>query len=296
MAWVELRLPDGDVVRAAHGDVVGRLASSAVPIDDPWVSEAHALVTLRAGAFRLLPLRGQLAVARTLVREALLAPGAVVNLTPQLALTVTAVQLPGAVLAIEGPGVPRQAVPACCALVTRPTPALSASFVADADAWIWSNGIEWSLRVGAGPPRPLRADEIIDLDGVRFRTSTLPLEAAGGALTLGPALELEPLVIAPSFDLVRITRASLPPATIAGRPARVVSELAAMGGAAPWEVLAREIWPDADSIALRKNLDVTMARLRAKLRALRIRPDLVRPHGNGTFELVLHERDRLVDS
>ncbi len=295
MAYVGLRLPSGTVVRAAHGAIVGRLASCAVQVDDPGISEAHALVSLRAGAFRMLSLRGQLVVNGAVVKEARLAPNVEVQLTPHVAVRVTRVELPRVVLAIEGPGVPRQALATSCAIITRPRPALVPGFHEAAQCWIWSNGIEWMLRISGSPDRPLRDGEQLDIDGVAFSTSLMALDIAGGAVTIAPTLELEPLVITARFDLVHIARSDAAVVTIAGRPARIVSELAAMGGCAPWEVLAAEIWPAESRAKLRKRLDVNLARLRRKLRSHRIRPDLISPRGNGTFELVLHARDSLIE-
>lgn len=296
-AGVRFRLPDGSRVWATHGDLVGRLTSSAVHLDDPAVSEAHALVSLRTGGFRLLALRGRLALEDTLVKEVLLVPGREVRVTQELTLTVEAVQLPDAVLAIEADGLPRQALPASCAIVAEPRLQLVPTYREDALAWIWSNGAEWNLRLPDGPARPLRHGETFTVAQHALTTSLMPLDSAGGATTLGPALDLEPLVIEVRFDVVHIQRGARTELTLVGKPARIVSELALLGGTSDWELLAREVWPEeSERASLRRRFDVCMVRLRQKLREARIRPDLVRPLGTGVVELVLHPSDRVVDA
>ena len=44
---VHLRLPDGRTAVLGHGDLIGRLESAALPLADPRISEAHAMVSLR---------------------------------------------------------------------------------------------------------------------------------------------------------------------------------------------------------------------------------------------------------
>lgn len=297
MAGVRLRLPDGALVFASHGAVVGRLASCAVHVDDPGISEAHALVSLRGGAFRLLALRGRLAVDGALANEATLSPGREIQLTPEHTLRVERVQLPRAVLALEGDGLVRQALPTSCALTADPALRLWPRFHAHAAAWIWSNGAEWNLRLAAdGKTRPLRDGERFRVGDHELRTSLMPLSDAGGATTLGPAPDLEPLHIEACFDVVHIRRPSTPPLSLAGLSARIVSELITLGGTADWHVLAGELWRDDDLHAQRRRFDVGMVRLRKKLRAARVRPNLVCALGNGVVELVLHPRDVVVDA
>jgi len=232
-----------------------------------------------------------------MVRDVLLVPGRAIRITQDIEIKVESVHLPEAVLGIEADGLPRQALPASCAIVTTPRLQVVPSYRADAQAWIWSNGAEWNLRLPAEPARPLRADETFLVDGHSLTTSIMALDAAGGATTLGPSLDLEPLVIEVRYDVVHIHRGTRTELTLVGKPARVVSELALLGGTADWQLLAREVWPDeSERSALRRRFDVCMVRLRQKLRSARIRPHLVRPLGTGVVELVLHPRDRVVDA
>ena len=59
---VRITMTDGSIRELEHGDLIGRLWSAALVIDDPRISEAHALVSLREGGFWLLSLRRKIAV------------------------------------------------------------------------------------------------------------------------------------------------------------------------------------------------------------------------------------------
>ena len=224
-------------------------------------------------------------------------PGRVVALTPRQTLRVVHLYLPRPVLALEGHGLVRQTLPPAGAIITRPEVALVSGFRPDAAAWIWTNGAEWNLRIGDGAARPLRDGDAFEVYGHTLRTVLIPLAEGGGATTLGPALDLEPLEIEARFDVVHLRRGTAPPLTLTGQAARVISELVLLGGTASWEVLAGELWRgETDRDALRKKFDVCLVRLRKRLRKGRVRPDLVRALGTGVIELVLHPTDRVIEA
>ena len=89
-----MRLPDGGRRDLGPGDIIGRMPTAALVLDDARVSEAHALITLRAGELRLLPLRGRCAVDGELVNEATLEPDMVIEPAPGLELLIEDVHLP----------------------------------------------------------------------------------------------------------------------------------------------------------------------------------------------------------
>lgn len=61
-------------------------------------------------------------------------------------------------------------------------------------------------------------------------------------------------------------------------------------------MIAQELWPDQPvDLMLRKKWDVSLARLRARLKEARIRPDLLRSAGTGQLELVLRPEDHVED-
>ena len=69
-----------------------------------------------------------------------------------------------------------------------------------------------------------------------------------------------------------------------------------MVGDIAWRVVAREIWTDdIDDNQLRRKWDISLSRLRRKLKDARIRPNLVRPDRTGNVELFLATEDKVED-
>jgi hypothetical protein len=210
---------------------------------------------------------------------------------------VEAVQLPLEVLAIEGDGLARHFLSGVNSLRVRPRPEIFSGDVKDADVCIWGSGIGWSMRIGAtAAPRPLLAGDTFTVHGRTFQAVGVTLERAGQHATQIKGGLQSPLHIVARYDVAHIHSENSGTIAINGIPARIISELVAFGGPVDWEVLAHEIWPDAcEREQLRSKFDVSLTRLRKRLREARIRPDLVRANGAGQFELFLHERDRVND-
>ena len=134
-ATVRFLILGGRSVALCPGDMIGRLESAALPIDDPRVSEAHAMVSLRGGRLCLLALRGRLVVRRAAASVVRLEPGVRISLVEGIELVVEAVELPDTALALEGLGpAPLRLVPPVCALTLRPRPAVVPRFVHGAAA------------------------------------------------------------------------------------------------------------------------------------------------------------------
>lgn len=295
-AFARFRLPDDTTIELGHGDLIGRLWSATLHIDDPRVSEAHAMVSLRGDALKLLALRGRFTVDTVPTAEVALAPGMRIALAQDLELTVDAVNLPDELLAIEGEGLTRQVVSGVCALVTRPRPALLPGYHADAAATFWTSGAGWRVRLAGEPARALAPDDVFELDGRTFRCVGVQLSAAAGGATRVKGGVSSPLRIVARYETVHIHRRDQPVMALNGISARILSELVTFGVPVAWDVLAGEIWPDEpDRDQLRRRWDVSLARLRRKLRDSRIRPDLVRADRGGNFEVVLGAGDRVDD-
>jgi hypothetical protein len=139
-AFVTLLLPDGTLKQVVSGDLIGRLPSAAVFLDDERVSEAHALVSLRGADLKILSLRGRLIVDGKAMTEAVLEEGMVIEPAPGLELTVASVALPDAVLALQGEGLPRQILGGTTSILLTPRPAIVQRYVGDAVAWVWPVG------------------------------------------------------------------------------------------------------------------------------------------------------------
>ena len=294
-ATVRFRLPDGTVRELGPGDLIGRLSSAALVVDDASVSEAHAMVSLRGGELRLLALRGLFVVDEGPCNEVSLQPGMHVRLSREVAISVEAVTLPAAVLAIEGPGLPRQVLPGVASLLLGPPVDVVGRFVEGAAAWLWDTGRGWRLRVGSAEPVPLEAGARFLVGETTFGVVEVPL---GGGLdaTRAEGAVSAPLDIRARFDSVHLLREGHAPLVLTGQLARILSELATVGVPVAWEPLAQLAFSEATDVGdLRRRWDLALWRLRRKLREGGIRPDLVRADGAGNFELVLGAGDRVED-
>lgn len=292
---VVVSVDDGPAHTLHPGDLIGRLGLAALRVDDPRVSEAHALVSLRAGQLQLLALRGGLAVDRTRVGEVVLAPGLRVRLARDLYLHVHEVHLPDVALALELDDLEAQILTGSASLVIEPEPGLSPRFEPDAAAQLWSDGLRWRLRIG-DEVLLLEPGMVLDVDGHRVVVRTVPLVRAGQEATaLGGQLQ-PPLRLVANYDTVHIHRKKFDPVVFSGMAARILSELVALDGPAAWEVVAEQVWRDVEHRHhLRRRWDVTLGRLRAKLEQHGIRPNLVRSAGTGHVELLLLDGDVVED-
>ncbi len=287
----------GETVVLASGDMIGRTWGAALRLDDPQISEAHALVSLRGDVLKLLALRGRFVVDDKPLSELELAAGQRVRLAKDIVLEVLEVVVPSEVLALEGDGLARQVLGGVCSLRVAPRPEIVPGFAGDADAVFWSDGGEWTMRLrgqASGDDTPLVSGDVFAIDGRRFQAVAVPLDS--GPQTVGWDVLEAPLVLVVRYDTVHIHREIASSIALDGISARILSELATIALPVAWQSVANEIWPDEDDVlALRRKWDTSLARLRKKLRDSRIRQDLVRADGNGNFEIFLRATDRVDD-
>lgn len=295
-AYVRVRAPDGSHHELVHGDLVGRLSTAALPIDDARISEAHAMISLRERELKLIRLRGGLAFEGKPVNELTLRPGLEVVLAAGISLHVESLHLPSSVLGLVGERLARQVLPPVASLVPAAEGVrLQAGYVQDAVAWVWCTGSAWRVRVGERVA-PLAPGDRFEVGGETIGAVEIPLEAAGGAATRAVGGVEAPLRIEANFDTVQIHREGAAALVLGGTHARIVSELVALAGPAHWKVIAGLLWPDAaEPESLRSRFDVALSRLRRKLREARIRTDLVHTDGAGQVELLLYPHDRVAD-
>ncbi len=295
---VRLRLPDASEVSLAPGDVIGRMARAALRIQDPRISEAHALVSLRGAELRLLALRGRLGVEGKPRTEVKLVPGVRVVLGAYLPLVVTEVSLPPEVpiLSINS-GAASIDVPLDGVFALHPSPPyLVSGFDPQALATLWPGDEGAWVRPPDAPDRLLRAGERVrigDLDvGLTLAASAVLDHGAtldGGRSDIALRLVLH-------YDTVHVHASDGSSVVIDGLAARLVCELAQLATPVAWSALAPTLWPGEDDLGvLRQRWDKTTSRLRKRLIEGRLRHDLVRASHAGLVELFLGPEDRVED-
>lgn len=293
-AFARFRLPDGGVRDLGPGDLIGRAWSATLQINDPWISEAHALVSLRDGLLKLLGLRGRFALGRETVSEVVLAPGQRLKLSANTTLEVLEVHVPPALLAIQHPALGALPITGTMSLRTEPRLELVPGLVVDSPMVIWSDGELWLARVAEGDLE-LEAGLDFTVDGHPFSIISTPTAEAGLATNLDGSRVDAPLVLVARYDTVHIHREGTT-VVLDGLVARIVSDLAVAGVPMNWQVMAKDLWrSEPDLNALRRNWDSALARLRRKLREGGVRVDLVRSDHGGNFELLLKRQDRVED-
>lgn len=294
-ASVRLQRDDGVVFDAGQGAIIGRLSRADVPVPDPRVSEAHALVSLRGEAFRLLALRGRFVVDGKVSADVVLRPGLRIEVAPDIGLTVDTVTLPDPILGVQADGLPPVPLPGVMALYARPRPEARSGFRRGAAAHLFVDGDGAALVQPGRPVRRLSVGDPFMLDGVGFQLTAVPLRALSAPQTQADGRIDAPLHVVARYDSVHLQRAGHETVVVSGLGARVIGELVALGGTAPWRVVASEVWPGIEPERLRHRLDVTLSRLRQRLSEAGIRTDLVGTDGCGQVELVLTRDDVVVD-
>jgi hypothetical protein len=239
LASVRLRLSDGAAVTLSPGDIVGRMPTAALVLDDPRVSEGHALVSLRGAELQLLALRGMFALNGQPRAKVVLAPGQRLSFAQGLDLLVESVRLPDELAAIEGEGLPRQVLSGSTSIHLGPPPRVMPGATRDAHAWLWSSGPDWRLRVGEQPPRSLVSGDAFVVGDRRFMLTTIQVERAGVDATVARGRVGEAITLIAAWDSVCIERDGRPPEVIGGLAARLISLLAEVDTSLSWEGLAR---------------------------------------------------------
>ena len=296
-AFVTLQLPDQTRCELTHGDLIGRLGTAALHIDDARVSEAHAMVSLRGSELKLLALRGRFVVEGKPQAELVLAPGQRVMLAQDLVLEVVDVELPETVLVLEGPGLRAPVLAGAVGLLAAED-GLRIGPPAHPEALlrIWSRDEGWARQEPGGTAQELVPGESLTVGGhrVHARERTLSTVASGATRQAGAIGQ--PLRIVCHHDVVHIHREGEPTLAFSGIGARIIAELAAFGGPVEWALLAGEVWPHVhDRHRLRRSLDVSLGRLRRRLERARIRKTLVNSDGGGKIALLLEAGDAVVD-
>ncbi len=298
---MRLELPDGSEHALGAGELIGRVPGAALRIEDPRISEAHAMLSLRGTELKLLALRGRLSVDGRPDNAVRLAPGVRVVLAGFYALTVIDVILPTAVFMLElvgDDGVERGPFPieGVMSLFGEPSPRLVPRFDPDAPAIAWTHEHGVFIRTGVAPDRLYRNGEGVSLHGLEAKVVLAPLAALASQSTIEQGRFDIALTLTVHYDTVHVRPSVGAPVVFDGLMARLLSEVAQLETPVSWLALARLLWDDEDDeYVLRHRWDQATSRVRKKLRAGRVRADLLRSTGAGLIELYLGPGDRVED-
>ena len=292
--FVRMRLPDLRTVELAPEAVIGRMRSATLRLNDPAISEAHAIVSLRGSTLKLLALRGRFAVDGAQCTEVALRAGQVIELAPRIALTVVEVMLPPQIFGIRTAGLPIQVLPPVASI--RPgTGDVVPGFLPDAAAIIWLDHSSVHMRrAGHDHDTELGYGEAIDVADRTYVVERVLLRDVGVPATMRGPWD-DPLTLTLLYDSAHITQGDQV-AAIDGIAARILCELAELNAPVEWRTVAGEVWPrEDDEVLLRRNWDAGLTRLRRLLLEQGVRSDLVRAAGRGRVELFLRPRDQVID-
>jgi len=245
-AWVSVRIGEGQAQRLDVGAIIGRAPWAALRIDEPSISEAHALVSLRGSGLRLLALRGRLVHKKKRVSDVELRARAQVTLGPGILLEVIEIHLPQTVLGLEAAEVGRFIPPPVASFMGAGLSPVNGC-APNATATLWRSDDGFRLRRPGQDDVAVGAGDMFKVDEISWRVVEIPVGEAG----LRPTRPTPPmglpkaLTIFTRYDTVHIWVDGRAVA-IDGIPARIISELAAFGVPVEWALLARGLWPDEE--------------------------------------------------
>ncbi len=280
------------------GDLIGRSEQAALCIDDPRISEAHALVSLRGETLMLLALRGRFRVGGKVMSEVVLRSGMAIDLHKDFWLRCEEVVVPEALTGLMLPGLARMTLAHTSSLfldldagahVMRP------GYAPDADVIFWPLGDAWSARVRGDAAIPFRAGDVLSVSGVEIQGVHVPLRDA--AIPRTRQSERAPLGLRVDARSVRVDRGE-DVVSITGIPGKILASVARCEHPPSWQDVVRLVWSDeaCEVDALRHRFDVGLLRLREKLGLWGLPTDLIQMDGSGMVLLKLDPDDRLTFS
>ncbi|MEO0601143.1 MAG: hypothetical protein AAF211_06890 [Myxococcota bacterium] len=245
--FVQIRLSDGTSRRVPSGGLVGRLAAAAVRIEDPRVSEAHAMISLRGTRFVMLALRGTTRVVDEDPRRRIdLEVGQRIELHAEIIVEVEAIEVPPLVMAIagiEGSPVPLDGPE--FSIVDDPLRVVPEPH-RERLAWCWCTEGQWWLGLPGETPEPIEVGHEATIAGQTLRWVEVPTERAVSRTTTIQSF-WPPLRLVVHDEHTDVSVRGMPELRrLTGNNHAIVhalSSLVADGGSVHWQRVAEEIWP-----------------------------------------------------
>lgn len=257
-------------------------------LEDPQISEAHALVSLRGQSLMLLGLRGRFRVHGKVLTEIILSEGMRIELAPGVEIECSEVCLPRTVLALEIPGLPPFILGGTTSIWIDP-PRTNRGYDADADAVFWEVGSAWRVTEN-GHNRSVLQGDLVRIKGADIRIVSVDLRATEIARTQ-KGIRSELRFIA-NGHAVFVQREDDTGSIIGGVPGRILDGLIRSGCVAHWRAIAEHVWPGDASVeqSLRRRFDAGLARLRDRLASISD-DEFLAMDGSGTVVLRLRDDD-----
>lgn len=270
------------------GELIGRSDQAAICLDDPRISEAHAMVSLRGQGLKLLPLRGRFRVDGETVHEVLLSAGLCVELAPDLFMLCVEVILPNSVLSVVFSNLPRIVPSGTTTLYLTPRPRIKHGYDPSGAAILWAVGGRWRIHLAErGETLELESDLTMELGGERLELRQVPLldtvyPSTRSTLEDPPKLErcgngVKAWLDGPEERCVLIT----------GIPGKICAALLDAGNSASVQEIIEVVWEGDLSTpsALRKRFDMGLSRLRERFTELGFEAAMIQLDGTGTLTL-----------
>jgi hypothetical protein len=297
--YVRLRALERPSVGLYPGDLIGRGAACALRLNDPRISEIHAMISLRGGALAMLALRGRLAVEGEERRAVELRAGLTVKAARGISLSVEEVCVPARSLSLELDGQRAPLLRSSYAIFAE-APEARAGYHPAAAAHLWRSDEGWFVVEGGGEPALLAPGEARRVAGRELRLVWAEV-ASGVSTTVTEPAGQASLRLVLDYDAAVLYRGGRELLALSGNAARLLS---ALGEAHPsplhWAELARALWPYQGArpggdlaVTLRRRFDRSLGLLRRKLHEAGVRPDLVGDAGYGLRRLALRPQDVL---
>jgi len=267
---------------------------AALCLEDPRVSEAHAMVSLRDGALKLIALRGRFRHGGKVLSEVELTPGLEVELAGQITLHCEQVEMPESMLGLLIASELEVMLTTTLTLYTEDFPTLRRGYDPMGTAVFWSTGSQWKVTQASGPAVTLNVGDHLELDGTTIEVISIPLERAAHTRTRRTIRA--PLAFACHQAHVDVTPQGQSLIRITGIPGKILLSLLRSEGTASCAQVIGDVWPaDASAPqALRRRFDAGLKRLRDHIECLIPEGErLVTLDGTGVISLTLAPSDQV---
>ncbi len=277
------------------GDFIGRSEGAALCLDDPRVSEAHAMVSLRDGNLKLIALRGRFRKGKEVLGETVLRPGVVLELARDVHLVCEKVHMPDAVLGLLIDDELEVMLTNTMTLYTSEVTTLKRGYDPHGAAIFWTTGSLWRVQIADQQPRTLKQGQTFTIGQTCVKVIAIPLDRTAQTRTRNSLRS--PLHFTCHDAHVEIARVNEPTIRVSGIPGRILLSLLRRQGTASYQEVVSDVWEqDASTdVSLRRRFDTGIRRLRAQLRHAQDNEEeeLVQLDGTGVVTLTLSARDKV---